>query len=377
MENSDSGGGGDTVPLLDDIAAAFTTALARILRTTDDLVATDVTELSTPGATDIALEEEAAAAASGNNNIPVTIASRIDVQITYPEDTVPSDFRRKRQLLRRFGWALARDFPAVTGVAYRFPDEEQIYYFFPPITADNRPRLRRPHRRHSRRVLDHWTPLRLANATPRDYYIDGDGDRNRQLRSSSSTRSLQAAIQDDPWLTGGMVQTAVGRVYFQMKDAGGTKYVNYLCSGTVVTEAVTGRSIVLTAAHCTFDQVHGEFAKNVLFIPNQDGTTGNRSNRNCDDDPLGCWVPEFGVVDQNWAGLSWPQNVQWDYGYFVVPDTDAHQGPLQVSDALDEVVDTLPIDFTSYPLNQYGQALGYPGNRDPVSSVCCCVCMCM
>ena len=102
-----------------------------------------------------------------------------------------------------------------------------------------------------------------------------------------------------------------------------------------------------------------------MFIPNQDGTTGNGSNRNCFDDPLGCWVPEFGVVDQNWADQSWSQNVRWDYAFYVVPDTGAQTGPVGVPQALDQAVDTLPIDFSSYPLGELGHAFGYPSDRDP------------
>ena len=34
-----------------------------------------------------------------------------------------------------------------------------------------------------------------------------------------------------------------------------------------------GRSLVLTAAHCIYDDVSGTFARNVLFVPNQDATT--------------------------------------------------------------------------------------------------------
>ena len=81
-------------------------------------------------------------------------------------------------------------------------------------------------------------------------------------------------------------------------------------------------------------------------------------------------MAEFGVVDKNWADRTWSSNLYWDYAYYVVDDTDAHQGPVSVNDALDEAVDTLPIDFTSYTLNAYGYALGYPYNRDPDFRYC-------
>jgi len=67
------------------------------------------------------------------------------------------------------------------------------------------------------------------------------------------------------------------------------------------------------------------------------------------------------VVDQGWAGSSWSANIPFDYAYYVVPDINAHRGPVQVSEKLDEVVEALPIDFASNPVGEYTYALGYPG----------------
>jgi len=253
--------------------------------------------------------------------------------------------------------------------------EQQIHF---PSGPRHRPNSR------AQQVVEVWTAESMDQAVPRDYTLlvddemeeeeedgnptsgGGGNGRNRHLlRKKQQARSLEdVAVSDDPWENGGHVQTAVGRIYYQMKNQDGiTK--NYLCSGTVVTDSVEGRSIILTAAHCTYDDLHKEFATNVLFIPNQEGTTGNRSNRNCFDDPLGCWVPEFGVVDQNWADQSWSENIQWDYAFYVVPDKDAQTGPVDVPQALDQAVETLLIDFSSYPLGEFGHAFGYPSNHDP------------
>ena len=85
----------------------------------------------------------------------------------------------------------------------------------------------------------------------------------------------------------------------------------YVCSGTVVKDDQDDRSIIMTAAHCVFDDKRKEFATDVIFIPNQAGTTGSGSDYNCDNDPLGCWATEFGVVDTDWAIRSFPQNIPW------------------------------------------------------------------
>ena len=87
-----------------------------------------------------------------------------------------------------------------------------------------------------------------------------------------------------------------------------------------------GRSVIITAAHCVYDDVHKAFARNVLFIPNQDGTTGTGTDTNCANDPMGCWTPSFGVVDADWTTRTFPANIPWDYAYYVVPDAGAHSG---------------------------------------------------
>jgi hypothetical protein len=99
--------------------------------------------------------------------------------------------------------------------------------------------------------------------------------------------------------SGGVVQTAAGRIYFEMpSNPKWKRWAGYVCSGTVATDDTSGRSIIITAAHCVYDDANKAFARNVLFIPNQAETTGPRTNLICGDDPLGCWAPSFGVVDK-------------------------------------------------------------------------------
>jgi hypothetical protein len=171
------------------------------------------------------------------------------------------------------------------------------------------------------------------------------------------------AVADDPWTFGGLVQTAVGRLYYTLK--GGF----YRCSGTVVTDSATDRSIILTAAHCVFDDVSKTFASNVLFIPNQDATTGIETDFDCTNDPLGCWTPSFAVVDTKYASDQGPARPD-DYAYYAVSNKGANSGSMAVPEALDEAVSPLPINFTTVPVGQYAYSLGYPGNRDPDLRYC-------
>jgi hypothetical protein len=183
-------------------------------------------------------------------------------------------------------------------------------------------------------------------------------------------------------IDGGIVQTVAGRVYFEMPADKRWKrqWVAYVCSGTVATDTTSDRSIILTAAHCVYDDNYKAFARNVLFIPNQAGTTGAGTDTNCNNDPLGCWVPSFGVVDVDWTTRKFPDNIKWDYAYYVVETSGAHSGPITVSESLEAAAGSLPIDFTTpfYDDNttngagapDYTHALGYSYSDDPNLMYC-------
>ena len=73
-----------------------------------------------------------------------------------------------------------------------------------------------------------------------------------------------------------------------------------------------------------------------MFIPNQ-AESGTKTDRNCSNDVMGCWVPDVGVVDQNWTTRTFPDNIAWDYAYYVVDDSGDHLGTSTTSDALDRI----------------------------------------
>jgi hypothetical protein len=119
-----------------------------------------------------------------------------------------------------------------------------------------------------------------------------------------------------------------------------------------------------------YDDAAKKFATKVLFIPNQDATTGTRTDFVCTNDPLGCWSASFGVVETKMASKQWPDNIPDDYGYFVVSNKGANSGSMAVPEALDQAVSPLPISFTTVAASQYAYSLGYPGNRDPDLRYC-------
>ena len=175
-------------------------------------------------------------------------------------------------------------------------------------------------------------------------------------------------ISSDPWTAGGNIQNAAGRIYFEMpSNSRRTRWAGYVCSGTVVTDTATDRSIILTASHCVYDDAYKAFARKVLFIPNQDGTTGSGTDLNCSNDPLGCWAPTLGVVDVNWTTRTFPDNVAWDYAFYVVGN-NSHSGTAAPS-VLDAAVFPMNINFSLPPLSlTYG--LGYSYDMDPNFMYC-------
>ncbi len=187
-------------------------------------------------------------------------------------------------------------------------------------------------------------------------------------------------VINEVWSDGGAVQTAAGRIYFEMPGNKRRKgpWQGYVCSGTVVEDSKTDRSVILTAAHCVYDDINKAFARNVLFIPNQAGTSGSGTDSVCSNDPLGCWTPSFGVVGVDWTTRTFPANKEWDYAYYVVNDEGAHLGAGSVS-ILDEAAGALPVSFV-YPYHDdddpgaatldFTHALGYSYSYDPNLMYC-------
>jgi hypothetical protein len=190
----------------------------------------------------------------------------------------------------------------------------------------------------------------------------------------------EGVVTNAEWTGGGAVQTATGRLFYEMPtNPRHKRWAGYVCSGTVISDGTTGRSIVLTASHCVYDDANKAFARNVLFIPDQAGTTGSGTDSNCSNDPLGCWVADFGVVDVNWTTRTFPDNVAWDYAYYVVEDVSgSHQGP--GGDILDVEASAMSMQFTAPSADDsandgpgapdYTHAMGYSYSDDPNFMYC-------
>lgn len=181
--------------------------------------------------------------------------------------------------------------------------------------------------------------------------------------TSGSGGGGDGTVTNAHWTNGGAVQTAAGRILFTMVN------VDYVCSGTAVTDGTTGRSVVLTAAHCVFDDRAKVFSSNAIFIPSQDDGGDDRTDFDCTNDLIGCWSLDHGVVDLNWTTRTFPDNIPWDYAFYVVSDTGAHSGS-SGSEALDVAAGSLAIDFSTPTTGATATALGYSYSYDPKFMYC-------
>lgn len=248
-------------------------------------------------------------------------------------------------------------------------------------------------------VSKYWTAERMAAAQPRDFALDhrglaylkgkggvlkpyghnvpatpepmakgGKGGGGKPGGGDSGGTGF-SNVSNSEWTNGGVVQTAAGRIFFVMGGKG------YVCSGTLVNdgERTSDRSIVLTAAHCVYDDANDKFAEAAIFIPNQAQTYGTQTDSDCNNDPEGCWVADFGVVSQGWDDAVFPANISSDYGFYAlgtsldVPEYFINEGN-DVS--MDSVITPMEISFESASFGDYTRALGYSYKFDPNFMYC-------
>src|SRR5262245_14994140 len=108
------------------------------------------------------------------------------------------------------------------------------------------------------RTIAYWTPERIANAKPRDFVKSAPGQlaQNPRAKPQRPGGGGTTSVIGASWTKGGQVLTTSGKVLFTMNSG------DYICTGTVVTDGTTGRSIVVSAAHCAWDGTDGGFARN-------------------------------------------------------------------------------------------------------------------
>ena len=199
-------------------------------------------------------------------------------------------------------------------------------------------------RAEHQRIVRYWTPARMKAAIPR-----GLTRANPPHTPAGKPGRSSSTVTGATWTKGGIVRESVGKVFFTLGST------NYTCSGSVTEDGRANVSLVLTAAHCAYDETSDDFATNWLFIPDYQSAP----TRACEDTKYVCWTAEALVVHKGWAdepGFT-DQATRYDFAFAVV-------GPGGKSDSdllqLDKVVPPFPITFTPVSQGTQVYAFGYP-----------------
>lgn len=194
-----------------------------------------------------------------------------------------------------------------------------------------------------------WTPFSIdSSSTNPDDEGDDEGDDLAPLCGQSIARYTQRN-QD--------LHKAVGRILFRF----GTN--NYICSGTLV-EGNDDRAIIATAAHCIYDTKSKQFPTYVMFIPGQDDGGTDGSDFDCNNDPHGCFYPTIGVISDEYTTATFQGGFQYDYGFYVAPDSDAGNNNAGSAGKI-KSLKPMGITFNGMTVGGNTHLFGYPGSHDP------------
>ena len=207
---------------------------------------------------------------------------------------------------------------------------------------------REPEQSRHERIVAHWTPARIAAATPRDFLFDSNRGFVPRAKPGGGGGATTTGAS---WNSGGAIKERSGKVYFEM--AGGA----YVCSGTVASDTRSTVSLVLTAGHCAFDETNGAFATNWLFIPDFDQTP----TFTCSQTQYGCWTADALVVHEGYAtaGGFNTQATLHDFAFAVVGG-GGHSDAAQ----LDATVGAFNVSIPGFSgVGQTSYAFGYPASQ--------------
>lgn len=204
------------------------------------------------------------------------------------------------------------------------------------------------------RIVRFWTPARMKAAIPRDFVLTARGlepaarPDNAGKGKPGGGGGGGGTVTGAAWNKGGQVKESVGKVFFRM---GGTLYT---CSGSVTADGRSTHSLVLTAAHCAWDERDGSFATDWMFIPDYESAP----TRTCADTKYGCWTAQALVVHQGYADQDTFNEAatRHDFAFAVV----GSGGKSGVAPQLDVAVDAFPITFSSFLAGTRMYAFGYP-----------------
>lgn len=161
-------------------------------------------------------------------------------------------------------------------------------------------------------AMKFWTNERVRQAVSRDFELNVK-TQQFELRGKPV---YPGTVTGASWTGGGQVVKTTGKVLFSM----GASY--YVCSASVVQDAVADRSIVLTAGHCVYDETNNQFAAHWIFVPSWDtkSVPMDAEGLFCNSTEYGCWSAQSLVASNAFAqepGFT-VTATQHDYGFAVV-----------------------------------------------------------
>ena len=195
------------------------------------------------------------------------------------------------------------------------------------------------------RVLAFWTKERLQSAVPRDFVRTGGGFVPAARPPSGGSGG---SVTGASWTKQGAILKGSGKVYFVIGSSA------YVCSGSVATDHRSGKSLVLTAGHCAYDEAKRQFVTDWLFIPEYDT---NPTLGDCTTTTYGCWTADALVVHNGFAtaGSFNQQATIHDFAFAVVG-----AGGKSGSAQLDSTVGSFGITYSGIGAGQKLYAFGYP-----------------
>jgi hypothetical protein len=157
------------------------------------------------------------------------------------------------------------------------------------------------------RIIDFWTPERVAQAIPRDFVFDAttgrfelkkpDNPGGGKPGGGGGGGSTSGDTTGSSWSTDDNVAKTTGKVLFEMDGS------YWVCSASVVRNQSSDQAVVLTAGHCVYDETNGAFATNWMFIPDYDAkpTSLTTDGSFCADTKYGCFTATALAVDSGFA----------------------------------------------------------------------------
>jgi hypothetical protein len=198
------------------------------------------------------------------------------------------------------------------------------------------------------RIVAYWTRDRILAARPRDLHRAPGRLAPLAKPSPAAAPSGPAKSSGTLWPDGkGKVYTVVGRVLFTM-DGG-----DWICSGAAATDPRGDVSVVLTAAHCAYDNENKAFATNWTFFPEFDTNPAY----SCENAVHGCWTASRIVVHGGYAdqpGFT-STATQHDWAFAVTGPGGKPGQSLQL-----DSLGSFPIAFNAYSSGTTMSAFGYP-----------------